>query len=259
MYFGIFDGHAGSGVAVAAAATLQKIVQEKLQNIADLLIEFGLQKKRDQNGEESSEEDEPEGRETFDAIYINKKTTHKGSVIINHDKHIPDAHFTLLFQPATDKIITVDSLIIGALESAFWEMDKDIAQDKHHFKMSGGCTAVVSLFILGKLYVANAGDSRCIMYKNSEIIPMSFDHTPESERERVKYLGLLRPDFLGHDFTHLEFVRRPARRDLGKKLLYRDAFMTGWSYKTVTIDDLRFPLVYGEGKRVSKAAISVLQ
>jgi len=62
-------------------------------------------------------------------------------------------------------------------------------------------------------------------------------------------LGLLRPELLGSDFTHLEFVRRPARKDLGKKLLCRDAYMTGWYYKTVTIDDLRFPLVYGEGKR----------
>lgn len=77
--------------------------------------------------------------------------------------------------------------------------------------MRGGCTALVALFILGKLYLANAGDSRyvlsnnilffyikvvkfsnitfrAIVYKNSQIIPMSFDFTPESERERIKYL-----------------------------------------------------------------------
>lgn len=63
--------------------------------------------------------------------------------------------------------------------------------------------------------------------------------------------GLMRPELLGSDFTHLEFIRRPVRKDLGKKLLYRDAYMSGWSYKTVTMDDLKFPLVYGEGKRVS--------
>ena len=32
-------------------------------------------------------------------------------------------------------------------------------------------------------------------------------------------------------------------------MLYRDAHMTGWAYKDITQDDLRFPLVYGEGKR----------
>ena len=25
--------------------------------------------------------------------------------------------------------------------------------------------------------------------------------------------------------------------------------MTGWSYKEITTDDLKFPVVYGEGKR----------
>ena len=25
--------------------------------------------------------------------------------------------------------------------------------------------------------------------------------------------------------------------------------MTGWTYKEITTDDLKFPLVYGEGKR----------
>ena len=62
--------------------------------------------------------------------------------------------------PSVDKRVTLDSLITGALESAFWEMDFLIASDKTQYRMYGGCTAIASLFILGKLYVANAGDSR---------------------------------------------------------------------------------------------------
>ena len=31
--------------------------------------------------------------------------------------------------------------------------------------------------------------------------------------------------------------------------LYRDAHMTGWAYKEIQQEDLKFPLVYGEGKR----------
>ena len=46
------------------------------------------------------------------------------------------------------------------MEAAFWEMDHQIGDDKKRFKLLGGCTVIVSLFILGKLYVANAGDSR---------------------------------------------------------------------------------------------------
>lgn len=56
--------------------------------------------------------------------------------------------------------------------------------------MNGGCTVLVSIFILGKLYVANAGDSRAIISRanGKQVIPMSFDFTPESERQRIKYL-----------------------------------------------------------------------
>lgn len=79
---------------------------------------------------------------------------------------------------------------------------------------------------------------------------MSFDFTPESERERIKYLGLLKPELLGNEFTALEFIRRPTRNDLGKKLLCRDGFMSGWVYKIVKTEDLKYPLVCGEGKKV---------
>ncbi|RWS26620.1 Protein phosphatase 1H-like protein [Leptotrombidium deliense] len=245
LYFGIFDGHAGSGVAVAASNTLHKIVQDKLQNIADILITFGLK-----DVEEKEEKDEELSTGVNSTSINHNRLTKDGSVIVNHDNHLSSScNVALLFHPATDKIVTVDGLIIGALELAFWEMDNQIALDKRKYRMSGGCTALVALFILGKLFVSNAGDSRAIVHKNGEILPMSFDFTPESERERIKYLGLLRPEFLGSDFTHLEFVRRPTRRDIGKRLLYRDAYMTGWAYKTITHEDLKVPLIYGEGKR----------
>ncbi|CAG2060332.1 unnamed protein product, partial [Timema podura] len=78
---------------------------------------------------------------------------------------------------------------------------------------------------------------------------MSNDFTPESERQRVRQLAALRPSLLGADFTHLDFNRRPVQRDLGKRILYRDAYMTGWAYKTVSAQDLKIPVVNGEGKR----------
>ena len=196
-YFAMFDGHAGPGVAVAASLTLHRIIQDKLQNISDLLIAFGLNKKKDvsqSNGDKSDDADnikmeDLELVDGIDATILNRrKTTMNGSLIINHDQHLPSSNTVVLFRPPAEKIVTVDSLIIGALESAFWDMDNQIALDKRHFRMPGGCTALVSLFVLGKLYVANAGDSRCIMSRNRKVNPMSFDHTPETERQRVKYL-----------------------------------------------------------------------
>lgn len=209
VYFAVFDGHAGSGVAVAASNTLHRIIHEKLQDVCDLLLPT-------------------------------ENTTTKAP---------GDKQTSVYSCTGTEKQVTADSLIIGALESAFWEMDKLIAEDKRLYTMSGGCTALAAVFILGKLYIANAGDSRGVICRGYNVVPMSSDFTPETERNRIRKLGLLRPELLGGEFTHLEFARRPVRKDLGKKVLYRDAYMTGWCYKSITIDDLKFPLIYGEGKR----------
>uniref|UniRef100_A0A672F7K9 Protein phosphatase, Mg2+/Mn2+ dependent, 1J n=3 Tax=Salarias fasciatus TaxID=181472 RepID=A0A672F7K9_SALFA len=78
---------------------------------------------------------------------------------------------------------------------------------------------------------------------------MTNEFTPESERQRLQYLGFLRPELLGNEFTHIEFPRRIQHSELGKKMLYRDHTMTGWAYKTIVEDDLKFPLIYGEGKK----------
>ena len=48
-----------------------------------------------------------------------------------------------------------------------------------------GCTSNV-IYIdreLGKIYVANAGDSRCVMGKGGEAVEMSIDHKPTSQTE----------------------------------------------------------------------------
>ncbi len=55
--------------------------------------------------------------------------------------------------------------------------------------MQGGCTVLVSLFILGKLYVANAGDSRGVLCRRGAAYPMSHDFTPVSERQRLQQVN----------------------------------------------------------------------
>ncbi|KAL3269981.1 hypothetical protein HHI36_009036 [Cryptolaemus montrouzieri] len=47
-----------------------------------------------------------------------------------------------------------------------------------------GCTAVVAVLKDEKLWVANAGDSRCVVCRKGKAIEMSFDHKPEDEPER---------------------------------------------------------------------------
>jgi protein phosphatase 2C zeta, putative (fragment) len=51
-------------------------------------------------------------------------------------------------------------LIVHFMFFSIFGQDEEIANDKMYYHMQGGCTALVALFVLGKLYVANAGDSR---------------------------------------------------------------------------------------------------
>lgn len=54
-----------------------------------------------------------------------------------------------------------------------------------------GCTAVVGLLRASTLYVANAGDSRCVVCRDGQAVEMSFDHKPEDEPEmkRIEAAG----------------------------------------------------------------------
>lgn len=51
-----------------------------------------------------------------------------------------------------------------------------------------GCTAVVALLNGRDLYVANAGDSRCVVCRNGKAIDMSLDHKPEDEEESARII-----------------------------------------------------------------------
>lgn len=207
--FSVYDGHAGSGCAVSASNDLWQVIQARLESVGPQLLAGSP----------------PDGS--------------SGSGL-DHDTIWPGS---------TSRNISTESLIIGALETAFWETDQFIGEEKKVYHMPGGCTVLVALFILGKLYVANAGDSRAVLCRHSKAYPMSFDFTPVTERQRLQTIGRLQPHLLGDEYTCLEYCRKPSRRDIGSRILYRDAFMTGWAYKVVQETDMKFPMVFGEGKR----------
>ncbi|KYN29662.1 hypothetical protein ALC57_00925 [Trachymyrmex cornetzi] len=54
-----------------------------------------------------------------------------------------------------------------------------------------GCTAVVAILKENELYVANAGDSRCVLCRDGQAIELSLDHKPEDapEMERIVKAG----------------------------------------------------------------------
>jgi len=68
------------------------------------------------------------------------------------------------------------------------EDDGDIPQI---FLDCKGCTANVILFNKNTIICANAGDSRCVLSKDGNAIPLSVDHKPtlESEKQRILKAG----------------------------------------------------------------------
>lgn len=89
--------------------------------------------------------------------------------------------------------------------------DNLIAEDRLKYRVTGGCTVLVALFICGKLFVANAGDSRAVLCRGSKAFPLSNDFTPETERQRIRKLAALQPELLGGEYTALDYSRRPNR------------------------------------------------
>ncbi|XP_049632646.1 protein phosphatase 1M isoform X1 [Suncus etruscus] len=148
-----------------------------------------------------------------------------------------------------EKGIRAEDVVIGALESAFQECDEVIGRELEASGQTGGCTALVAVFLEGKLYVANAGDSRAILVRRDEVRPLSSEFTPETERQRIQQLAFMYPELLAGEFTRLEFPRRLKADDLGQKVLFRDHHMSGWSYKCVEKSDLKYPLIQGQGRQ----------
>ncbi|XP_028814159.1 protein phosphatase 1H [Denticeps clupeoides] len=236
-YWALFDGHAGSGAAVVASKLLQHHIALQLQEVQEILLNSSILPPTCQGEEPNNHHAGVSQRALTRAASLRGAAGAPGSPCT------PAPRFF------TEKKVHHESLVIGAIENAFKDMDLRIEKEKATYNISGGCTALSVMFLLGKLYVANAGDSRAIIVRKGEVIPMSTEFTPESERQRLQFLGYMQPHLLGNEFTHLEFPRRVQRKEVGKRVLYRDHTMNGWAYKTVDEDDLKFPLIYGEGKK----------
>ena len=148
--------------------------------------------------------------------------------------------------------IPTETLVIGALEESFAEMDDQIRRERQTYQIKGGCTAITALFLQHKLFVANAGDCRAIILSQNheKITEMSMDFTPETDRKRLQTLAYLQPQLLGKHFGRIEYQRRLRKKDIGSRILYRDRHMSGWAYRLVNEDDVgRVPMIIGHGKR----------
>ncbi|KAM4048396.1 protein phosphatase 1J isoform 1-T1 [Anomaloglossus baeobatrachus] len=224
-YWGLFDGHAGYGCALTASRLLHLHICDQLRDLIHILQQT-----------------------TAAPLCLDPDSrTQTVSGTSTHEITNPPMETSVRFH--LEKQVFPESLVVGALENAFKQMDEQIERERTSHSIDGGCCALVTVFLMGKLYVANAGDSRAIIIRQGKTIEMSHEFTPETERQRLQLLASLKPELLGNEFTCLEFPRRIQQKELKKRMLYRDHTMTGWAYKTIEEDDMKFPLIYGEGKK----------
>ena len=73
-----------------------------------------------------------------------------------------------------------------ALTRAFFKIDKEWLTKAKAANpiMKDGSTGVVVLIKDQKVYCANTGDSRSVMYQGGNVVPLSFDQKPEDQAEQ---------------------------------------------------------------------------
>ena len=167
VMFGVCDGHAGWGAALYVSKVFAARISERLEAIKHFL---------------------------FRSIETGSELIYKtADNVYGHDDVIPTE---------MQETITTENLVTGVLEECFREMDDEIRRSLSTFDITGGCTCLVVLIMLGKVYVANAGDCRAILVRKKKLGGFCFeelsqDHNPITDRQRVQSIAYLQPELLG--------------------------------------------------------------
>ena len=220
--FALYDGHGGNAMSTKLVNELHLIIHQNLEDLLPQILAAWQVAK--------------EGREPKETLSLSSMDF--------------DELRNQTFEPS------LEALVKGCLETAFWVMDRAALAARREWKVAGGATALIALFICDRVFVANAGDSRAVVYRsmeeytvstlltNFQAEPVSHDFTPESERRRIQEVAAMRPGLLDHPVTGEQvFARvqlaRPVRdKDVGQAVMYRDHYMEGWGLKEVTqMDD----------------------
>ncbi|XP_054738134.1 probable protein phosphatase CG10417 isoform X1 [Anastrepha obliqua] len=136
-------------------------------------------KKTDVSGEDESTDDDADYEESAE-----EGEARHGWIYSSEDEEIEEAENSSAFSSDEE----------NEEEEAEEDEESALANDQFCADMieepgkDSGCTAVVALLNGRDLYVANAGDSRCVVCRNGKAIDMSLDHKPEDEEESARII-----------------------------------------------------------------------
>ncbi|CAD7015067.1 probable protein phosphatase CG10417 [Ceratitis capitata] len=135
-------------------------------------------KKPDVSGEDESTDDDADYEENTE-----ERDARHSLVYSSEDEEIEEAENSSVYSSdeEVEEDEEEDEESALANEQFCAEMIEEPGKDS-------GCTAVVALLNGRDLYVANAGDSRCVVCRNGKAIDMSLDHKPEDEEESSRII-----------------------------------------------------------------------
>jgi serine/threonine protein phosphatase PrpC len=97
-------------------------------------------------------------------------------------------------QSLYDTFLKMDEMLQtneGRKELSQIKSGEDDDRGDYQTESFAGCTANVALIVKNEIFVANAGDSRCVLFSDGKAIAMSEDHKPEldQEKDRIQKAG----------------------------------------------------------------------
>jgi serine/threonine protein phosphatase PrpC len=84
--------------------------------------------------------------------------------------------------------------LCAALVETFHKLDSDMQEQyvaSDGYLMNAGTTANACIVTPTHVICGNAGDTRCVLYSNGVVVPLSYDHKPslQHEKERIALAG----------------------------------------------------------------------
>ena len=213
--FGVFDGHGGKGVSLWVARRLPQIIEanenfkkgEYARALHESFMALDVEMHSDKSAaklirelQETNDPDAPEqlisvDMQTLLGIFGGADSAIDGVLRIKENV-TPTNVLTLL--RSSDPL---HAIFEGPLLHRFTHKSGDtyFIHAKHVFEAldrepsaeSQGCTATVALvdFKNGRVYCANAGDSRAVLARDGKAAALSVDHKPTQQLERRRVLA----------------------------------------------------------------------